>query len=152
MSESELQAIRAFHRINPKLATAGQPEAGQFALLGEHFNTIINLARPDSPHALPDEATLAAQHGLTYIALPVDFKQPRQRDFERFCDAMQAEKDSGMLVHCALNWRVSSFVYLYRVLVEATPEKHARRDLHAVWQPDAVWTAFVEQMLSSTRT
>lgn len=152
MSETALKAIRNYHRITPRLATGGQPEAGQFGLIATHFDCIINLARSDSPHALADEAALTAQHNLDYIAIPVDFRNPQMRDFDAFCETMQIHDPNRLFVHCALNWRVSSFVFLYRVGFQHIEIAHARRDLQAVWQPDAVWTTFIEQALQAMAT
>jgi hypothetical protein len=50
-------------------------------------------------------------------------------------------------VHCAANKRVSAFVYLYRVLHEGVPEEEARKDLHAIWQPDEVWSRFIAEQM-----
>lgn len=147
MSEAALQAIRNYHRISPRLATAGQPEVDQYPLLGRHFDCVINLARPDSPHALNDEAALVAHHGLEYIALPVDFKQPRSDDFEAFRRHMQERQQQRVFVHCAMNWRVSSFVFLYRIIDADVDRATAQHDLEATWQPDPVWREFIDETL-----
>lgn len=147
MSEAALQAIRNYRRISPRLATAGQPEVNQYPLLGGHFDCVINLARPGSPHALDDEPALAARHGLEYIALPVDFKQPQTRDFEVFRRHLQEREQQRVFVHCAMNWRVSSFVFLYRVIDAGVDRATAQHDLAAVWQPDPVWREFIDVTL-----
>ena len=43
--------------------------------------------------------------------------------------------------------RVSAFVFLYRVLVERVDIETAREDLHAIWIPDGVWDAFIQNQL-----
>jgi len=147
MSEAELEAIRNYRRLEPDLASAGQPEADQLELLPEHFDCVINLARSDSPHALADEAERIAGLGLDYVHIPVDFKNPRTEDLERFFAAMQTYNAKRRLVHCALNWRASAFVFLHRVINEGHDPGRARSELHAVWQPDTTWQAFIDHML-----
>ncbi|MCS3903525.1 protein tyrosine phosphatase (PTP) superfamily phosphohydrolase (DUF442 family) [Methylohalomonas lacus] len=147
MSETALQAIRNYRRISPHLATAGQPDVNQYPLLAGHFDSVINLARPDSPHALADEPALAARHGLEYIALPVDFKNPRSDDFEAFRRHLREREQQRVFVHCAMNWRVSSFIFLYRVIDAGVDRATALHDLEAVWQPDPVWREFIDTTL-----
>lgn len=149
MTEASLADIRAFRLVTPTLATAGQPTPGQFAAVARAgYRLVVNLARPDSPDAVADEAERWAALGLPYLALPVDFKDPRAEDFARFRTLLDAHRDQPVFVHCAYNWRVSAFVFLYRVLVEGVAREHARRDLEAVWTPDEVWSRFIEERLA----
>lgn len=152
MSESRLQSIRHYRRLSPLLASAGQPEAGQLILLPPAFDCIINLARSDSPHALADEAGEVRALGLDYVPIPVDFKQPQLTDLAAFLAAMDARTGQRVFVHCAYNWRASAFVYLYRRIRQLEAPATARADLEAVWQPDDVWEAFIEQALARYST
>jgi hypothetical protein len=45
--------------------------------------------------------------------------------------------------------RVSAFLFLYRVLHQDVAIPDAERDLHAIWQPDEVWTKFIQTQLKS---
>lgn len=148
-NNSDLQAIRNFYPYNEMLSTAGQPEADQFRLIKQAgFQCVINLALPDSPYAVENEAELVEKLGLEYIHIPVDFKSPSLDKLEQFFQAMQ-KADQQTFVHCALNWRVSCFVYLYRTLKCTVEEEQARRDLYNIWQPDAVWENFMEKARSA---
>ncbi len=149
MSETDLRAIRNYRRVTNRLATAGQPEAGQFGLIATHFDCISNMDQADSPYALADEATLAAQHSLDYVNIPVDFKHPQMRDFDTFCEILQAQDQNRLFIHCAMNWRVSSFVFLYRVGFQHIDMALTHCDPQTVWQPDAAWSTFIEQALQT---
>ena len=69
------------------------------------------------------------------------FEQPTDAHFAAFCAAMEALKAESVHIHCIANYRVSAFVYRWRRDVLGIPDPRA--DLDAVWQPDAVWTAFI---------
>ena len=146
VDKNSLQGIRHFYAYNENLATAGQPDAAQFHLIKEAgFERVINLALADSPHAIANEAGLIQQIGLEYIHIPVDFKSPTLAGLEQFFQIMQQHPAQKTFVHCALNWRVSCFIYLYRTLVCSESEEEARQDLHTIWQPDPIWQKFMEE-------
>ena len=49
---------------------------------------IINLGLHTHEKALPDEAASVSRLGMTYIHIPVDFQNPTDEDFAKFCSAM----------------------------------------------------------------
>jgi hypothetical protein len=55
-------------------------------------------------------------------------------------DAAAARK---VFVHCALNMRVSAFMYLYRTVREGVNPDAAERDLHRLWEPNGTWQRFL---------
>jgi uncharacterized protein (TIGR01244 family) len=143
-----LKAIYAFREIDPSLATAGQPSADQIrAVRGGGYQTVINLLPAEDRRALPKERELVEAEGLRYHHLPVVWEAPTAQDFAQFCQLMEAEAGRRVFVHCAMNMRVSAFVFLYRVLKLGVPREVAEKDLLAVWQPDAVWKEFIEERL-----
>jgi protein tyrosine phosphatase (PTP) superfamily phosphohydrolase (DUF442 family)/8-oxo-dGTP pyrophosphatase MutT (NUDIX family) len=143
-----LLAIAAFRRIDGKLGTAGQPTIEQFRVVrASGYQTVINLLPSESSSAVAGEEAALAEQGLRYHHLPVAWETPTAADFARFCELMQAESGRRVFVHCAANKRVSAFVYLYRVLKLGLPRDTAERDLRAVWEPDAVWSRFIEATL-----
>ncbi len=143
-----VKAIDAFRVIDHKLATAGQPSDLQLWMVrSAGYQTVINLLPADSASALPNEAAVAAEHGLRYHHLPVAWEAPTADDFARFCALMQEETGRRVFVHCAANKRASAFVFLYRVLRLGVAREVAERDLLAVWQPDAVWSRFIRETL-----
>ena len=52
--------------------------------------------------------------------------------------------DKTILIHCAYNWRVSCFVYLYRVLENNITDEWAKNDMLKVWEPDKTWQSFID--------
>ena len=104
---------------------------------------IINLALHSHEKALADEAASVTALGMGYTHIPVEFGDPTQAEFDRFCSVMAAAGDAPVHVHCIANYRVSAFVYRYRRDVLGMDPALARADLDRIWQPDAVWTAFI---------
>lgn len=136
-------------RIAPHLVTAGQPQAEHFAVLAQAgYEVVINLATPASPNALPDEAAIVRGNGMQYEALPVDWDRPAIGDFQRFRALMDSLDSRKRLVHCALNFRASAFVFLWRVLSRGESARDAARDLYKIWAPNETWAAFMRECLA----
>lgn len=139
----------AFRRIAPNLATAGQPWPEHLALLREAgYEAVINLAMPDSPNALADEAERLRALGLAYHAIPVEWTAPSAERLDEFFAVMDALGERRRLVHCALNKRASAFVFLWRVLRQNEAIEFAARDLFAVWNPQPAWRRFIDERLA----
>ena len=115
-----LQAINGilnYLRISGTLGTAGQPDPGQFtAIRAAGYEAVINLAMPDYTNALTDERELVVAQGMSYIHIPVVWEEPTTQDLELFFGAMDELAGRKVFVHCALNYRVTCFVLLYRVI------------------------------------
>src|SRR5688572_11691114 len=124
--DSELGEIYNFLQINDKLATAGMPSEDQLSLLKEAgYEVVINLAIPNQPHSLLNEAELVADLGMEYISIPVQWGNPTTNDLTRLMDALDARATQKCFVHCMANYRVSSFICLYRVLRLGMPQVEA---------------------------
>src|SRR5688572_16140357 len=147
-SSSSLSQIYNFHAVGDKLGTAGQPTQEQLRLVREAgFEAVINLALPTSDNALANEGSIVTELGMSYVHIPVKFDAPTSQDFRAFCRVMEAFDERPVFVHCAANMRVSAFVFLYRVLRQGVALPNAQRDLHSIWQPDEVWSRFIQQQL-----
>jgi protein tyrosine phosphatase (PTP) superfamily phosphohydrolase (DUF442 family) len=145
-----LSEIYGFHAISAQLGTAGQPTLAQFPMLRDNgFAAVINLALPTSDNAIASEGSIVTSLGMAYVHIPVDHKAPTSRDFQVFCRVLEAFAGHPVFVHCAANKRVSAFVFLYRVLFRHTTITEAERDLHAVWQPNEVWSRFISDELAN---
>ena len=144
-----LNEIRAFRSLGESVGTAGQPTETQFSAIREAgFETVVNLALPTSDNAIASEGSTVTSLGMTYVHIPVNFQTPRAGDFEAFCQVMKAFEHRPVFVHCAANMRVSAFMFLYRVLHKGVPVAEAEGDLHAIWEPDEVWTRFIQEQLA----
>jgi protein tyrosine phosphatase (PTP) superfamily phosphohydrolase (DUF442 family) len=147
-SSASLSQIYNFHAVGDKLGTAGQPTQEQLRLVREAgFEAVINLALPTSDNALANEGSIVTELGMSYVHIPVKFDAPTSQDFRAFCRVMEAFDERPVFVHCAANMRVSAFVFLYRVLRQGVALPNAQRDLHSIWQPDEVWSRFIQQQL-----
>jgi len=143
-----MPAMINFLKISPQLASAGQPRPEHFpTLAAAGYVAVINLAMRDSVNALADEAQLCEQHHMRYVHIPVPWKEPTLRHFEDFCAAMDALAGCRVLVHCALNKRVSAFLYLYRVLKLGESAQAASQDMHRIWEPDPIWAQFINDVV-----
>ena len=143
-----MQEILNYQPISDALGTAGQPTADQFAeIKAAGYDVVINLAMTDSTSALPNEAELVGAHGMDYVHIPVVWDSPTAEDLERFFTVLDNNRERRTFVHCALNMRVSCFVFLYRVLHLGIPVETARKDMLAIWQPNEVWQHFINDIL-----
>jgi protein tyrosine phosphatase (PTP) superfamily phosphohydrolase (DUF442 family) len=147
-----LQDIYHFLPLSERLFTSGMPTADQLAdAAGAGVQVVINLAMPDSERALAGEAGIVRSHGMHYIGIPVVWEQPTRQNLDDFMDAMDAHKESTLLVHCQANYRVTGFMTLYRVLRLGWNADEAFKDLRRIWNPDEypVWKKFIEENLAS---
>ena len=151
MPSTDLKTIRAFRAISDHLGTAGQPTEAQLRSIREAgFEAVVNLALPTSDNALPNEGSIVTGLGMSYFHIPVNFQAPTSKDFQLFSQVMGAFSKRPVFVHCAVNKRVSAFVFLYRVLHQHAPISEAERDLHAIWEPDEVWSRFIQDQLKAS--
>lgn len=136
--------------ISDTLLTSGQPTREQFSeVFAAGWQVVINLAMPDSIGAFPDEGDVVRGLGMEYIAIPVVWSAPTRHELEMFFAALDANRGKKVLAHCALNMRVSTFVFLDRVLRQGMEIETAREDLLSIWQPEGVWQEFIDEMLRS---
>ena len=143
--------IPDFLEISPDLWTSGQPSPTDWPLLARNgVEVVVNLAAPNATSYDVGEAKRVLEAGMQYLALPVVWTAPKTADFSLFQAVLKACQGRRVLVHCAKNMRVSTFVFLFRVL-NGEPESAARRDLERIWQPDPIWSAFIGQVLNTSR-
>jgi len=130
------------------IGTAGMPQPGQFEAIGRAgFRTVINLATPGTAGSHRDEAELVARQGMRYFNVPVDFARPTADAYLRFAALMREHAGERVLVHCEMNIRASSLVFLYRVLELGEEADRAYDDVLRVWQPAPQWRNFILTML-----
>lgn len=150
MARTALEQIMNFYVLDGNIATGGQPAPDQFsAIKNAGFDVVINLALPDSPGAVSNEGKIIHDLDMDYAHIPVDFRNPALADLDLFFHHMEHHRGRKIFVHCACNWRVSSFMFLYRTIKCRCPVAEALCDLHAVWHPDSTWQTFIESMLNS---
>lgn len=135
-----LQDILNYYPVDERIASSGQPGADQFAdIAAAGYQAVINLALPDSRAALADEGSIVSGLGLAYLHIPVSWESPRINDVKLFFGLMQALAEQRVWVHCAMNMRVTCFLYLYGRHVLGQPEEEAGRAMRAIWKPQGPW-------------
>ena len=141
-----IEAIRNYVALSEELATGGQPSEEQIQQLAQvGVECIINLGLLDPRYCLADEAGLVHSLGVEYHHIPVDFQAPTLEDLSQFFAAMQAAEGKRVFVHCAANYRVSSFVSLYGQARLGWTSAQATAHIQRLWEPNAVWAAFIER-------
>jgi len=149
MAQTMIHEIINFLQINPNLGTAGQPRRDQFTeIKAAGYEVVINLALSTSTDALLNEQDLVTGLGMDYIHIPVVWEEPTARDLERFFEVMTQNQARKIFVHCALNMRVSAFIFLYRVLQLGVPVEIARQAMLQIWEPNPTWQTFIEDRLN----
>ncbi|NES94212.1 MAG: phosphatase [Desertifilum sp. SIO1I2] len=148
MSTAKVAEIYNYLPLSDSIGTGGQPTVEQFAELKQAgYEVVVNLALPTSTNAIPDEAEIVASQGMSYVHIPVEWENPTLEDIQRFFATLQANTDKRVFVHCAMNMRVSAFMYLYRRLQQQVDEDAARRSLEEIWTPNPTWERFIAQVL-----
>ena len=148
VQESPLDSVRAFVQISDRVGTSGQIRTHHVKELKDRgYELVINLA-PANERMNKDESFAVVSAGIAYVQIPVDFKNPAMRDLEFFFQVMNANKDRKVYVHCFANMRVSSFMYLYRVIHEGMVPEEADKALKQVWEPNDDWTPFIAKALT----
>jgi len=144
-----LHSILNYQRIHERLATSGQPTREQLTWIRDAgFGTVINLALTDASNALPLEDRTVLELGMDYVALPLLFNQPSVAQAVRVLHLLQTLHDQPVWLHCALNMRVSSLIYVYRLRLLGITKDDATLHLNAIWEPNPVWRQIIEQLLA----
>ena len=140
--------IYNFLAIDERLTTSGQPTEEQLrALADANYEVIINLALHDDPrYSLPDEIGLVEALGMEYIHIPVPFDAPGEKDLMAFFGALATNQDRKIHAHCAANMRVTAFLGLYRLIRQGKTREAAFAPMGEIWEPDDVWSAFINTM------
>jgi protein tyrosine phosphatase (PTP) superfamily phosphohydrolase (DUF442 family) len=134
--------------ITPQLTTSGQPTAAALGgLRAQGYEAVIYLAPPTVSDAVRDEALLVGRQGLVFVNVPIDFDRPTERDFEAFAGVLRGLAGRKVLVHCQVNLRASTLVFLYRTLVGKEDPRTAYDAVARVWSPQGPWKTLVQTLL-----
>ena len=149
MLNQGIAQIKNFIKISERIGTAGQPTEAQFSAIKDAgYEVVINLAMPTSTNAISNEGELVTSQGMEYVHIPVQWEAPTAQDLDNFFQVMKANQSKKVFVHCALNMRVSAFIYLFRVICQGVQPVDAKEQLHQIWEPDKVWQEFIQTTLA----
>lgn len=138
--------ITNFHQITETVGTAGQPSVEQLHEINQAgYSSVVNLAMADSDHALPEEGSIVASLGMTYIHIPVPFDAPSLAHLKQFFAVMDAMAGQKIFVHCVVNARVSVFMHQYLTLKKGLSSDQASTPLLKQWLPtmDSSWQSIM---------
>ncbi len=147
----DIEASYNFRRINDKLTTSGIVRPDELKMLAaQGYEVVVNLLPDTNDHATPGEREIVEAQGIEYIHIPVDFKQPKRLDFEKFSAALDQVGEKKVHVHCAANYRVSAFYSLYQVRAGRWSVDQANEFMRDIWKPEEHpgWSEFIAEILS----
>lgn len=132
--------ILNYIKINELISTSGQLKVEQFELIAnEGFEVVINLALYNSSNAIENEDKVVTSLGMSYFHIPVDFENPKKSDLKLFINTLQAFGANKVWVHCAKNYRVTAFMYVYHKYVLRTPFEEIDLSMFDLWSPEKKW-------------
>ncbi len=134
--------------INPKLTTSGQPVAAALATLGkQNVEAVIFLVPDGTSGNVSDEQAILQRQAIAYVHIPIPFGAPKAEHYNAFAAAMKKYSDKKVLVHCEINLRASSMVFLYRVIELKQDPNTAFEAVAKVWSPRGAWKPFIDETL-----
>ena len=143
-----MNKILNYVKINELISTSGQPKIEELELIAnEGFEVVINLAIPTTSNALENEDKIVSSLNMSYIHIPVDFENPKISDLKLFLNVLQALGANKVWIHCAKNYRVSAFMYVYHKYILHTPFEQIDLSIFDMWQPSLVWQELMKVQL-----
>ena len=140
-----MEEILNYIKINELISTSGQPSAEQFKQIAQNdFEVVINLALHNASNAIENEDKIVTDLEMAYFHIPVDFENPKPSDVKLFLNTLQALGANKVWIHCALNYRVSAFMYIYHKYVLQTPFDDIDISLFEEWSPDTKWQEIIK--------
>jgi protein tyrosine phosphatase (PTP) superfamily phosphohydrolase (DUF442 family) len=137
--------ILNYIKINELISTSGQPTPEQFKQIAqEGFDVVINLALHNASNAIENEDIVVTDLNMAYFHIPVNFENPKASDLKLFVNTLQALGANKVWVHCALNYRVSAFMYVYHKYVLKTPFDDIDLSMFEQWGPDSKWQELIK--------
>ena len=143
-----MNKVLNYIKINELISTSGQPKIEELELIAnEGFEVVINLAMPTTSNALENEDKIVSSLNMSYIHIPVDFENPKLSDLKLFLNILQALGANKVWIHCAKNYRVSAFMYVYHKYILHTPFEQIDLSIFDMWQPSLLWQELMKVQL-----
>ena len=135
-----MENIFNYIKINENIATSGQPSPEQFELISKcGYEVVINLALHDASNSIENEDKIVTDLNMSYFHIPVIFEKPTATQLKLFLDVLSINEEKKVWVHCALNYRVSAFMYVFHKYYLQTSFDEIDLSLLEQWQPDKIW-------------
>ncbi|RVT47439.1 protein tyrosine phosphatase family protein [Rubrivivax albus] len=134
--------------IDQMLVTSGQPSRAALGSLRQQgFEAVLYLAPSSVPDAIADEPKILAEQGIEFVHIPIPFGKPQEGHFVAVSEALQRLKGKKVLVHCQVNMRASSMVFLYRTITGGQDPGNAYESVSKVWSPHGPWRSLLQTQL-----
>ena len=147
-----MNKILNYIKVNELISTSGQPNIEELKYIAnEGFEVIINLALNCSSNALENEDKIVSDLNMTYIHIPVNFENPKLSDLKLFLTILQSLEANKVWIHCAKNYRVSAFMYVYHKYILHTPFEQIDLSIFEVWQPNLSWQELMKVSIEKLR-
>ncbi|MCY3817014.1 MAG: protein tyrosine phosphatase family protein [Gammaproteobacteria bacterium] len=149
VNEDESTTVRDilnFHEMTDNIAIGGQPTVSQLAQVANAgYSVVVNLAMHDSDNAIPEEGSVTASLGMSYVHIPVPSDAPTSTHVRKFFNVMDAFEGEKVFVHCVVSGRVSAFINRYMTLRMGTSAEQATSPLLQRWLPamEEPWTSIM---------
>lgn len=143
-----MQNILNYIKINELISTSGQPNEEEFSKIAQDgFEVVINLALHNASNAIVNEDKIVTDLDMSYFHIPVDFENPKVSDIKLFLNILQSLGANKVWVHCALNYRVTAFMYVYHKYVLNTPFDEIDISMFEQWSPNKNWQELMKVSL-----
>lgn len=149
VAEEESTTVRDilnFHEMTDDIAIAGQPTVSQLAQVADAgYSVVVNLAMHDSDNAIPEEGSVTASLGMSYVHIPVPSDAPTSTHVRKFFNVMDAFAGEKVFVHCVVSGRVSAFMNRYMMLRKGASAEQSTSPLLQRWLPamEEPWTSIM---------
>ena len=97
---------------------------------------------------MADEPAILAKQGIAFTHIPVAFGAPTEDHLEALSAALQRLQGRKVLVHCQVNMRASTLVFLYRTIKRQEDPAIAWEAVARVWVPGGAWRGLVVDQLA----
>jgi protein tyrosine phosphatase (PTP) superfamily phosphohydrolase (DUF442 family) len=150
LADADLSELTNYRAWSPMLSSSGQPSAEQLeAVRDAGFERVVFLALTDSEGSIENEDSIVKGLGMEFVHIPVIWDSPSPDDVALFTALMSGAPQKKTLVHCQVNFRASTFSFLYRVLHMDVPVGEAKDGLNSVWVPDDQWKQLIFDVLEA---
>lgn len=134
--------------ITAQLTSSGQPTAKALeSLSAQGYEAVIYLAPPHVSDAVREENIIVGRQNMVFVNIPIVFNKPAVSDYETFAAILQGLGNKKVLVHCQVNMRASTMVFLYRVVVGKEDPVLAYEAVSKVWAPSGPWKQLMLDVL-----
>lgn len=140
-----MQDILNFIQINENIATSGQPTPKQFEKIAKKgYEVVINLALHNASNAIENQDKIVTKLQMSYFHIPVEFENPKLEQASLFLNTLKSLSSKKVWVHCAMNYRVTAFMYLYHKHVLQTPFEQIDLSMFEQWSPNEKWKNLIK--------